>query len=140
MKARSALLAALLITVVSVAAAPAPAATPSEGVGVFDSATGRWYLRDPVSGETTAFFYGNPGDAPMMGDWDCDGVDTPGLYRRSDGYVYLRNSNTQGIADVRFFFGNPGDVPLAGDFDGDGCDTVSGQRPGGATRSQPTPS
>ena len=47
-----------------------------------------------------------------------------GLYRQSDGYVYLRNTNTQGIADIKFFFGNPGDVPLAGDFDGDGCDTV----------------
>jgi hypothetical protein len=44
--------------------------------------------------------------------------------------VYLRNSNTQGIADIRFFFGNPGDVPLAGDFNGDGCDTVSIYRPG----------
>ena len=129
MKARSALLAVLLVTAISVAGAPAPAATSSDGVGVFDPATGRWYLRDPASGETTAFFYGNPGDAPMMGDWDCDGVDTPGLYRRSDGYVYLRNSNTQGVADVRFFFGNPGDVPLAGDFDGDGCDTVSLYRP-----------
>jgi hypothetical protein len=43
--------------------------------------------------------------------------------------VYLRNSNTQGIADVLFFFGNPGDVPIAGDFNGDGCDTVSIYRP-----------
>jgi len=43
--------------------------------------------------------------------------------------VYLRNSNTQGVADVSFFFGNPGDVPVAGDFDGDGCDTVSIYRP-----------
>jgi hypothetical protein len=74
---------------------------------------------------TTNFFYGNPGDFPMMGDWNCDGVDTPGLYRQSDGFVYLRNSNSQGVADIRFFFGNPGDIPLAGDFNGDGCDTVS---------------
>jgi hypothetical protein len=43
--------------------------------------------------------------------------------------VYLRNSNTQGPADIRFFFGNPGDVPFAGDFDADGCDTVSIYRP-----------
>jgi hypothetical protein len=43
--------------------------------------------------------------------------------------VYLRNSNTQGVADIRFFFGNPGDLPLAGDFNGDGCDTVSLYRP-----------
>jgi len=87
-----------------------------------------WYLRDGGGG-TTSFYYGNPGDVPFVGDWDCDGVDTPGLYRQSDGYVYLRDTNTQGIADVSFFFGNPGDVPLAGDFDGDGCDSVSLYRP-----------
>ena len=43
--------------------------------------------------------------------------------------MYLRNSNTQGVADIRFFFGNPGDLPLAGDFDGDGCDSLSIYRP-----------
>ena len=80
-----------------------------------------------------SFFYGNPGDVPFMGDWDCDGIDTPGLYRQSDGYVYLRNSNTQGTADIRFFFGNPGDMPIAGDFNGDGCDTVSVYRPSNQT-------
>jgi hypothetical protein len=64
-----------------------------------------------------------------MGDWDCDGVDTPGLFRLSDAFAYLRNSNSQGIADIRFFFGNPSDIPLAGDFDGDGCDTLSIYRP-----------
>lgn len=101
----------------------------SAGVGVVDSAQGFWWLRDPLSGSTTAFYYGNPGDLPFTGDWDGDGVDTPGLYRQSDGYVYLRNSNTQGIANVSFFFGNPGDIPVAGDFDGDGFDTVSIYRP-----------
>ena len=95
-----------------------------EGVGVVDPATGEWHLRGP-DGFTTSFFYGNPGDYPIMGDWNCDTIDTPGLYRQSDGYVYLRNSNTQGNADIRFYFGNPGDIPLAGDFNGDGCDTVS---------------
>lgn len=80
-----------------------------------------------------AFFYGNPGDSAFMGDWDCDGVDTPGLYRVSDGFVYLRNSNTQGIADITFFFGDAGDVPLARDFNNNGCDTVSVYRPSIAT-------
>jgi len=54
------------------------------------------------------------------------------MYRQSDGYVYLRNSNTQGSADIRFFFGDPGDIPLAGDFNGNGCDTVSIFRPSAA--------
>jgi hypothetical protein len=102
----------------------APSAAAEDTVGLVDPAAGRWQLRDE-SGVVSGFFYGNPGDFPMVGDWDCDGVDTPGLYRQSDGFVYLRNSNSQGVADIRFFFGNPGDIPLAGDFDGDGCDTVS---------------
>jgi hypothetical protein len=97
-------------------------------VGLVDPATGIWHLRSE-SAAVTSFYYGNPGDFPMMGDWDGDGIDTPGLFRRSDGFVYLRNSNTQGVADIRFFFGNPGDTPLAGDFDGDGLDTVSIYRP-----------
>ncbi len=98
-----------------------------DGVGVVDTTNGMWHLRTETG--VQSFFYGNPGDAPFMGDWDCDGIDTPGLYRRSDGFVYLRNSNTQGVADIRFYFGNPGDSPLAGDFNGDGCDTVSIYRP-----------
>ncbi|HLF43730.1 MAG TPA: hypothetical protein VJA46_09430 [Acidimicrobiia bacterium] len=98
-----------------------------ETVGLVDPTQGIWYL--PRGDQVTSFYYGNPGDTPFMGDWDCDGIDTPGLYRRSDGFVYLRDSNTQGVADVRYFFGNPADIPIAGDFDGDGCDTVSIYRP-----------
>ena len=95
----------------------------SPPLGLVDPVTGVWHLRS--WGEETQFYYGNPGDEPFVGDWDCDGVETPGLFRTSDAFVYLRNSNSQGVADIRFFFGNPGDVPLAGDFDGDGCDSVS---------------
>jgi hypothetical protein len=92
---------------------------------------GSWRLAHEVAWAPfeSNFFYGNPADSPFMGDWDCDGVDTPGLYRRFDGYVYLRNSNTVGVADIKFFFGNPSDIPIPGDFDGDGCDTVSIYRP-----------
>lgn len=117
----------LAIAATVVMAIPAAAATTSM-VGLVDTASGKWYLRDAAGG-TTSFYFGTPGDAPFMGDWDCDGTDSPGLYRQSDGYVYLRNSNTLGIADVSYFFGNPGDIPFAGDFNGDGCDTVSLFRP-----------
>jgi uncharacterized delta-60 repeat protein len=101
---------------------------PSDNVGLVNPSTGWWSPRDGWFA-VTGFSYGNPGDVPFVGDWDGDGVETPGLYRQSDGYVYLRNSNTQGIADIKFHFGNPGDVPLAGDFDGDGFHTVSIYRP-----------
>ncbi len=126
------LLAAAMLWVLPPLAAGAEEAAGA-GVGLVDPATGTWYLRDPASGATTSFYFGNPADEPFMGDWDCDGVDTPGLYRKADGYVYLRNSNTQGIADVSFFFGDPGDQPIPGDFDGDGCDSVSIYRPAEAT-------
>lgn len=57
----------------------AVAGGPEESFGVVDTTTGKWYLRDPLNGETTSFFFGNPADTPFTGDWDCDGVDTPGL-------------------------------------------------------------
>ncbi len=103
---------------------------PCDQIGVVD-ADARWRVKDAVASEArdVEFGYGDPGDVPFLGDWDCDGVETPGLYRRSDGFVYLRNSNATGVADVSYFFGNPLDLPLAGDFDGDGCDTVSLYRP-----------
>ncbi len=110
-----------------IALLPTPASA-ADTVGAVDVADATWHLRTET-GRTVTFTYGNPGDFPFVGDWDCDGVDTPGLYRPSDGYVYLRNRNTSGVAHVDFFFGNPGDVPVAGDFDGDGCDTVSVFRP-----------
>jgi hypothetical protein len=131
-RASISLLAAVSLSATSlvIAAAPAPATVEKlvHRVGVVDTTTGQWHLEDAALG-ANSFYYGNPNDIPFMGDWDCDQEETPGLYRSSDGFVYLRNSNTQGVADITFFFGNPGDVPLAGDFNGDGCDTVSVYRP-----------
>jgi hypothetical protein len=105
----------------------------ADETGLVDPASGNWYLYDDAGALTTSFFFGDPGDYPFVGDWDGDGIETPGLYRQADGYVYLRNSNTQGNADIRFFFGDPGDVPIAGDFDNDGFDTVSIYRPSNQT-------
>lgn len=99
-----------------------------EQVGLVDPATGEWHLRHSAN-QVASFYYGNPGDVPFMGNWNCGDTATPGLFRTSDAYAYLRNSNTQGIADIRFFYGNPSDIPLAGDFNGDGCDTLSIYRP-----------
>jgi hypothetical protein len=114
---------------------PPPPPTPLEGhlPGLVDTSAGKWYLYDATGGLGTSFYYGNPGDFPIYGDWDGDGVETPGLYRQSDGFVYLRNANTEGVADIKFFFGDPGDVPIAGDFNGDGFDTVSIYRPSNQT-------
>ena len=131
---RNGLLVAGLVAAFFTLAGPASAVVEPEGsFGAVDERTGIWYLYDASNTETTSFYYGDPGDFPIMGDWDGDGVDTPGLYRQADGYVYLRNKNAQGNADIKFFFGNPGDVPIAGDFNDDGFDTVSIYRPSNQT-------
>ena len=99
------------------------------GVGLFDPGSGQWHLR-AADGATSSFFYGIPGDVPLFGDWDCDGDDTVGMYRAADGFVYLRNSNDFGIADLQFFYGQAGDVPIVGDWNGNGCDTLAIYRNG----------
>jgi hypothetical protein len=75
------------------------------------------------------YFFGNPGDLPLAGDFDGDGCDTVSIYRPSEGRVYVINELGSGdagagAADISYFFGNPGDKPFAGDFDGNGIDTV----------------
>jgi hypothetical protein len=95
---------------------------------VHEPAFGRWVFR-LGEGIEDAIYYGVPGDVALLCDWNGNGSDTVGLYRPSEGFVYLRNSNTLGFADVDFFFGIPTDVPLCGDWDGDGTDTVGVYRP-----------
>ena len=113
-------------TVVSIAVVSTPQAPDT--VGLVDISQGMWYLRNSA-GVVTSFFYGNPGDLPIAGDWDGDGTATPGLYRQSDGFFYARNSNTQGPADAECFAGDPSDVPVVGDWDGDGDDNLGIYRP-----------
>ena len=44
-------------------------------------------LTIPVDGVEKRFGMGDAGDQLVLGDWDCDGVDTPGLYRATAGAV-----------------------------------------------------
>jgi len=48
--------------------------------------------------------------------------DKIGVFR--NGVWYLRDSNTNGPADLTFAFGQSGDKPVAGDWNGDGIDTI----------------
>ena len=113
-----------LASALVLASAVAAAAADPDEPGQFNPSQGQWKLGDSVP-----FFFGNPSDTPFIGDWNGNGEDTPGLFRRTDGFVYIRFSNTQGPADWTYFFGNPSDIPLVGDFNGDGRDTVSIYRP-----------
>jgi hypothetical protein len=94
-----------------------------------DPASGRWVFR-LGEGIEEAIYYGIPGDIALFCDWNGDGTDTVGLYRPYEGFVYIRNSNTLGFADVDFFYGIPTDIPVCGDWDGDGTDTIGVYRPG----------
>ncbi|MGI9647894.1 MAG: malectin domain-containing carbohydrate-binding protein, partial [Acidimicrobiia bacterium] len=111
----------------------APALAGDAEVGMVNTDSGEWHLRDP-GGNDRNFFYGNPDDVPLLGDWNCDGVDTPGMFRPSSGFVYLTSANPPdngvGTGETFFFFGVAGDIPVAGDWNGDGCDTLGIYRNG----------
>jgi len=56
--------------------------------------------------------------------------DTVGVFRPTNGNMYLKNTNTTGIADLAFNYGLSGDKPVSGDWNGDGIDTVGVYRNG----------
>jgi hypothetical protein len=81
-----------------------------------------------------SFLFGNPGDKPVVGDWDGSGTDEIGLHRETTGLFYWRNTLTSGIADGSILFGNPGDRFVAGDRGiVDDRDTPAVFRPADAT-------
>jgi hypothetical protein len=62
------------------------------------------------------------GFVPVAGDWNGDGVATPGYFRDGD-WVLFDSFDASGPAR-RLRYGQAGDVPVVGDWDGDGVDTV----------------
>jgi Tol biopolymer transport system component len=108
---------------------PTDPTEPPAQVALFNPTSAEWHLRS-ADGSTTTFYYGLPGDVPLMGDWNCDGIDTVGMFRPDNGFVYLRNTNDFGVGEIDFFFGIAGDIPIVGDWDGDGCDSLGVYRGG----------
>jgi hypothetical protein len=109
----------------------------SPGVVRANDRTGRLrgFLRSNVrpTSSSRSFVYGRLRDDiatfPVVGDWNGNGVATPGWFR--DGRVYLRTANSPGPPNIVFDYGRRGDVPVVGDWNGDGRDTVGVRR--GAT-------
>lgn len=116
---------------------PVAPALATEGGGdavVLVEPNGRWHIERPGFVDYS-FTLGGPGDIPLLGDWDGDGVDTPGYYRPSNGSAHLTNeipahNSTDAQLELSFFFGVPGDRVFAGDWDGDGIDTLGLSRRG----------
>jgi alpha-amylase len=57
-----------------------------------------------------------------VGDFDGDGSDSFAV-RRGATY-FVRNSLSDGFADVQIDYGRVGDETYVGDWDGDGADTL----------------
>ena len=87
---------------------------------------GTWLMRASYTTGTAdlTFTYGDGSQRPVCGDWNGDGIDSPGLVD-SGLHWSLRNSNSSGPADAgQFQFGSPNSSPVVGDWNGDGTDTV----------------
>lgn len=116
-------------TLLSVSGAEAPI-LPHDLVGLCDNQASVFYLSDANESGTAdiTFQYGIGANAwiPMTGDWDGDGVDTPGFYDPVQSVFYLRNANDSGYANLTFSYGvgRAGWLPLSGDWRGNGFDGV----------------
>jgi hypothetical protein len=49
---------------------------------------------------------------------------TTGVFRPSNGAIFLKNTNATGFADILLTYGIPADKPIAGDWDGDGIEAA----------------
>ena len=89
---------------------------------------GVWrYRRTQSEGEPEVeFSYGQPGDVPLMGDWNGDG--TVGIGVRRGNTFILRNSASAGAPDHIFRWGRATDIPIVGDWNGNGRDAVGLKR------------
>ncbi len=98
-----------------------------------------WFLRNTNSGGSASippFTFGTVrfvavdqlGTIPIVGDWDGNGSDTPGVVLYSpdpNGLItwQLRNSNTAGPPDITFAYSRGRDIPVVGDWNADGTDS-----------------
>ncbi|MCK9593992.1 MAG: hypothetical protein M0Q91_18480, partial [Methanoregula sp.] len=60
-----------------------------------------------------SFRFGIPGDTPVTGDWDGNGISDAGVFRKSTSTWYLETTKT-GVVNKSFRFGIPGDTPVTG--------------------------
>jgi hypothetical protein len=110
--------------------------TAHAGARLIDHAN---WTTDLVAAEGSVSLYATEQPAfvvfPPHGD-----ADKTGVFRPSNGALYLKYQNSSGFADADLFYGSPGDRGLAGDWDGDGIDTIGIFRAGRfLLRNQNTP-
>ncbi|MGB5035790.1 MAG: HYR domain-containing protein [Blastocatellia bacterium] len=102
----------------------------TDTVGLVDVNNGSWLLRNSnTPGPASSVFYFSPYGpslTPLRGDWDGDGIDTPGWFNSATNTFWLRNSNSAGPVDLSITFNvtTLSRLPVTGDWNGDGTDTV----------------
>jgi hypothetical protein len=69
-----------------------------------------------------SFWYGFPGDTPVVGDINNDGKDDI-AFVHNGAWCVSRDGNT--IPEYCFWYGYPGDTPLIGDINQDGKDDIA---------------
>src|SRR5205823_724902 len=93
-----------------------------------DATNGARMLRRTARGKSRAdlidhvFHYGEPGDMPVAGDWNGDGVDKVGVYRGGKWILDTNNNHRIDAQDKVFELGGAGDKPVVGDWNDDGTD------------------
>jgi hypothetical protein len=101
-----------------------------------DATDGARMLRRTARGKSRAdvidhvFHYGEPGDVPLAGDWNGDGIRQIGVFHDGQWYLDLDGDGKFTEKDAAFVFGQAGDVPIVGDFNGDGVDDIGIYRNG----------
>ncbi|GAB4555891.1 MAG: hypothetical protein OHK0023_27660 [Anaerolineae bacterium] len=104
----------------------------AQTIGLYRPSNGLFAYRLTNSGGIAdrATFYGNPGELAVTGDWNGDGIETPGMWSPSTGVFRLKDENNDAAPTVATFaFGSNGDIPIAGDWNGDGIETIGVFRP-----------
>jgi hypothetical protein len=112
-------------------------------IGVFQPSTGKWYLDVNGNGKWNPcpsrdgcgyLKVYKPGDLPITGDWNGNGLTQLGLFRPSTGEWFLDyngDRNWDGCNKDRCLssFGTAADLPVSGDWNGTGTSKIGVFRP-----------
>ena len=96
-----------------------------------EATSGRRVMQRSAEGEARAdlidhvFRYGTPGDYPVVGDWNGDGISSIGVFRNGEWHLDIDGNGRWTKRDKTFNYGQRGDKPIVGDFNGDGVDDMA---------------
>lgn len=94
-------------------------------LGLFRPSTRQWFLNRNNKktfdgcGKDSCFYFGSPGDYPVIGDWNGTGIGKIGVFRPSTGewFLDLNGNNKWDGPTLDLYvpgFGTAGDIPVVG--------------------------